>query len=85
MHRPTTYAPPPRRPRVATSPPAPPPRRRLRLILATALDDPNPNDAEWEGEMLCFARCDTSVYSVPAGGQSEFMPECYKPLYGSGS
>ena len=59
--------------------------RRLRLILATALDDPNPNDAEWEGEMLSFAQCDTSVYSIPAGQQSEFMPECYKPLYGSSS
>jgi len=59
------------------------PGRRLRLILATALDDPNPNDAEWEGEMLSFGLCDTSVYAVPAGGQSEFMPDCYKPLYGA--
>uniref|UniRef100_A0A7S0ERZ3 Uncharacterized protein n=1 Tax=Phaeocystis antarctica TaxID=33657 RepID=A0A7S0ERZ3_9EUKA len=61
------------------------PGRKLRLILATALDDPNPNDEEWEGEMLSFARCDTTVYSIPAGGESEFMPECYKPLYGAGS
>lgn len=62
-----------------------PVRLRLRLILATALDDPNPNDAEWEGEMLSFAQCDTTAYSIPAGGESEFMPECYKPLYGSSS
>ena len=71
-------APPPSRPRAAS-------RLRLRLILATALDDPNPNDEEWEGEMLSFARCDTTVYSIPPGGESEFMPECYKPLYGAGS
>ena len=58
-----------------------PVRLRLRLILATALDDPNPNDAEWEGEMLSFAQCDTTAYSIPAGGESEFMPACYKPLY----
>ena len=57
------------------------PGRQLRLILATALDDPNPNDAEWEGEMLSFAQCDTTAYSIPAGGESEFMPACYKPLY----
>ena len=82
-------APPPPRPRPAPAlPPNRPraaPRVRLRLILATALDDPNPNDEEWEGEMLSFARCDTTVYSIPPGGESEFMPECYKPLYGAGS
>ena len=95
--RPTPCAPdasvPPHRFRPASTPPhAPPPNRiratsrlRLRLILATALDDPNPNDAEWEGEMLAFAQCDTTVYSIPAGGESEFMPECYTPLYGSSS
>ena len=35
--------------------------------------------------MLSFAQCDTTAYSIPAGGESEFMPECYKPLYGSSS
>jgi hypothetical protein len=59
------------------------PGRQLRLILATALDDPNPNDDEWAGEMLSFGLCDTSVYAVPAGGESEFMPDCYRPLYGA--
>ena len=67
---------------VSAAEPRPRPvRLRLRLILATALDDPNPNDAEWEGEMLSFAQCDTTAYSIPAGGESEFMPACYKPLY----
>ena len=35
--------------------------------------------------MLAFAQCDTTVYSIHAGGESEFMPECYTPLYGSSS
>ena len=58
------------------------PGRRVRLMLATALDEPDPNDDEWRLQMGGgYGVCDTSVYAVPAGGASEFMPAVYAPLY----
>lgn len=58
------------------------PGQRLRLFLSdvdatpTALDPDDRESWVWKrGE------ADLSLYSVAAGGESEFLPEVYKPLY----
>ena len=53
-------------------------------MLSDAFCKPDLNDEDWEFEAECFGLCDTSVYAVPAGGSSEYMPEVYKPLYNPG-
>ena len=62
------------------------PGRRVRLFLSdvdatpTALD---PNDREsW---IWSRGETDVSVFAVPGGGKSDFLPDVYKPLYRASS
>lgn len=60
------------------------PGKRLRLLLATSLDevgfDPNAKAWSWEVDGG-YGLCDASVFAVPAGGGSDFLPDVYRPLY----
>lgn len=59
------------------------PGRRLSCFLTRAGDEPG-EDEDWkEDNSWIWSRgeCDLSVYSVPAGSESQCLPEAYKPLY----
>lgn len=60
------------------------PGKRVRLMLATALDDigfdPNAKEMSWEVDGG-YGLFDSSVFAVPAGGGSDFLPDVYRPLY----
>ena len=60
------------------------PGKRVRLMLATALDeigfDPNAKEWSWEVDGG-YGLFDSSVFAVPAGGDSDFLPDVYRPLY----
>ena len=46
--------------------------------LAAALDPEDRESWVWNrGE------CDLGIYNVAAGGESDFLPEAYKPLFGA--
>ena len=58
------------------------PGRRLRLFLSDVDATPTSLDPE-EREAWAWARgeCDLSVYAVPAGGSSQYLPDAYRKLY----
>ena len=69
---------------VELAPSAVSPGQRLRLFLSdvdatpTALDPEDRESWVWNrGE------CDLGIYNVAAGGESDFLPEAYKPLFGA--
>ena len=58
------------------------PGRRVRLFLSDADATPTSLDPE-ERESWVWSRgeCDLSVWAVPAAGESEYLPDVYRPLY----
>ena len=58
------------------------PGSRLRAFLSDVEHTPACLDADDEAWAFQRAECDVSLYAVPAGGQSEYMPKAYGPLYG---
>jgi len=51
------------------------PGRQLRLLLTDNLLSPDLNDPNWQLEVGAYGGCDVSMYAVPPGRQSEYMPE----------
>jgi hypothetical protein len=80
--------------RLPGQPPLPPPAiapgARLRLVLSDGFAaDAAPMDGAWEMSdawgSIDAAECELDAYAVPAGTESEWMPDVYRPLFDASS